>query len=291
MLRHFAPEKDYELSPALWRLLLLLTVTPLGVTCSLVLLTSPSYELSASTMYAFVACLFIAFISFIGLLWSVTVLARQRKLEADSLMSEMNRRYYASMEEQQFEVRRLRHDLANHLQVLASLPDAEKGAYLDELIRSPAMRSILHYCKDSTVNAVLGAKVPAMAERSIQFRVKADIAEELPFNKADICALLANAIDNAAEACLKLPEDCRRVTMNLRSGKGMFAASIVNPIADELSPDASDALPRTSKADKGKHGYGLRSIREIVGRCGGSMEIQVENGEFTLFLYMPLDAE
>ena len=121
--------------------------------------------------------------------------------------------------------------------------------------------------------------------------MKADIAEELPFNKADICALLANAIDNAAEACLKLPEDCRRVTMNLRSGKGMFAASIVNPIADELSPDASDALPRTSKADKGKHGYGLRSIREIVGRCGGSMEIQVENGEFTLFLYMPLDAE
>lgn len=288
MMRYFAPPKDYELSPALWRLLLLLTITPLGVTCSLVLLTSPYYIMTSSVIYAFIACLSFAFLSFVGLLWATTVLAKQRRMEMDSLMSETNKRYYESMEQHQFEVRRLRHDLANHLQILASLPAGEKDSYLRELIESPAMKNTLHYCADSTVNAVLSAKALVIKQEAVGFEVNADITDELPFEQVDICALLANAIDNAVEACLKLPHGSRRIELRLRAQKGMFAVSASNPMPEDVSLDETGSLPKTSKKDRKGHGYGLKSIREIVTRYHGSMEVKAENGEFQLFLYMPM---
>ena len=130
-----------------------------------------------------------------------------------------------------------------------------------------------------------------MEQKNISFDVKADIPGPLPFEKADICALLANALDNAAEACQKLPQNQRRTVLRLRAQKGIFAVSVINPLPGETRADGENALPDTSKADKEKHGFGLRSIREVVTRYQGSMDIQTKNGEFQLFLYMPLDQE
>ncbi len=47
-------------------------------------------------------------------------------------------------------------------------------------------------------------------------------------------------------------------------------------------------LPRLKRTKK-SHGYGLRSISEIVSRYGGSMEIRTEDDQFQLFLYMPME--
>ena len=41
-----------------------------------------------------------------------------------------------------------------------------------------------------------------MQQQDILFRPKLDIPEELPFEKADICVLFANALDNAIERFL-----------------------------------------------------------------------------------------
>ena len=193
------------------------------------------------------------------------------------------------MEQQQFEVRRLRHDLANHLQILSSLPATERDAYLAELIENPAMDSTLHYCADSTVNAVLSAKAPVMEQSSIKLECKADITRELPFDKVDVCALFANALDNAIEASRKLPEGQRWIHLKARAQKGLFAVKVANSLPKEASKAAEDTLPATTKTDKKSHGYGLRSISEIVSRYGGSMEIRTEDDQFQLFLYMPME--
>ena len=71
-----------------------------------------------------------ALFSFVGLLWTTVVLSRQRKLEQQSMYAEMNRKYYESMEQQHFEIRRMRHDMANYLQTLSVLPEKEKEEYI-----------------------------------------------------------------------------------------------------------------------------------------------------------------
>ena len=110
-----------------------------------------------------------ALFSFVGLLWTTVVLSRQRKLEQQSMYAEMNRKYYESMEQQHFEIRRMRHDMANHLQTLSVLPEKEKEEYIRNLLDNTTAIRNLHYCGDSTVNAVLTVKATAMEELGIRF--------------------------------------------------------------------------------------------------------------------------
>ena len=289
LIKRFAPPKDYELSPVLWRLILFLTALPMGITCALVMIPDPHYTFPYFIVVTSLVCFVICLVAFIGLMWTIIVLAKQQQLEQEVMMGDMNKKYYEAMEQQQFEVRRLRHDLANHLQTLSTLPASERDAYVAELIKSPAMGSTLHYCGDNTVNAVISAKVSLTEQESIGLESEVDIAQELPYDKVDVCALFANALDNAIEACRKLPVGQRWIQLKARAQKGLFADNSANPIPKDDTQVADSIRPGTTKTDKISHGYGLKSIKEIVSRHGGSMEIKTKDGQFQLFLYMPLD--
>ena len=239
--KYFAPEKDYELSPALWKLLLEVSLIPLGIVV-VVVLGSPvdTNRIPNPTMY--VILLFLAMAAFLGLLGMVSALARQRKLEQQSMFAEMNQAYYEAMEQQHFEIRRLRHDMANHLQALAGLSDGQRDAYIREMLEGNAMAHTLNYCGDATVNAVLTSKEAMMRQKGICPDWKLDIPDTLPYQKADVCALFANALDNAAEACeayrknVKYPDgkcadgECAdgklTVTLDARFRKGMLVVSV-----------------------------------------------------------------
>lgn len=286
-IRYFAPKEDFELSPALWRLLLVLTLIPLGIVVSIGALSDVVYgEFYNFKMY--LALILIAIISFFALLQTTSILIRQQKLEQREMFSEMNQKYYETMEQQHFEIRRLRHDMANHLQVLAALPAEKKESYIQELIQNNTITKTLKYCGDPTVNAVLSVKESMIGQQDIQFEKRIDIPAELPFDKADICALLSNALDNAVEACLKLNVEQRQIVLEARERKGMFAVSVKNPyLAAENEGIQKKGLPKTSKKDRKNHGYGLKSIKEIVERNHGNMEVKAEYGIFELFFYIP----
>ena len=299
--KYFAPEKDYELSPALWKLLLEVSLIPLGIVV-VVVLGSPvdTNRIPNPTMY--VILLFLAMAAFLGLLGMVSALARQRKLEQQSMFAEMNQAYYEAMEQQHFEIRRLRHDMANHLQALA---DGQRDAYIREMLEGNAMAHTLNYCGDATVNVVLTSKEALMRQKGICPDWKLDIPDTLPYQKADVCALFANALDNAAEACeayrknVKYPDgkcadgECAdgklTVTLDARFRKGMLVVSVKNPMEETESSKGifqPGMLPKTTKQDKKNHGLGLRSIREIVERYHGTMEIRTGERQFELFFYL-----
>ena len=233
--------------------------------------------------------LFLVLFSFVGLLWTTVVLSRQRKLEQQSMYAEMNRKYYESMEQQHFEIRRLRHDMANHLQTLSVLPEREKNEYIQNLLDSMTVIRNLHYCGDSTINAVLTVKASAMEEFGIKFLYKLDIPTELPLSKTAICTLFANALDNAIEACKQLPKETRLITLESRMQKGMFVLSVKNPLSKDstlIQDNKQKGMFVTTKADVKNHGIGLKSMEDVVRQKEGKMELHVQNGEFELFLFI-----
>lgn len=285
-VRHYRPERDFELSPPLWRLLLVLCMPPMGIVCSVILLSNRMY-MDATYMLMYTMLFLVAAVSFVGILWAMLTLNRQQKLELENALAQQNQKYYEAMEQQQFEVRRIRHDLANHLQTLLSLPAEEKDSYIRKMIENPAFEKVLSYSGDATVNAVLTAKESLMRQRGISFYAKVDIPKELPFEKPDLCALFANALDNAVEACEVLDPDQRQIELNARAAKGILAVEVRNPYEGKLS----GSLPGTTKQDTENHGYGLRSIQQIVKKYGGNMELHQEEGRFCLFCYMPFMPE
>ncbi|MCM1126917.1 MAG: GHKL domain-containing protein [Lachnospiraceae bacterium] len=296
LIRMQKTEKDFELSEPLWKLMLMLTVSPLGIMISVILFSSPFVKISSVVLSDGVLFL-VAMLSFIGLLRALTVLERQQRLERENTLANQNRRYYEAMEEQQFEVRRLRHDLSNHLQALLALPGQEKDAYIKGMLDNPALGQTLTWCGDSTINAVLTAKESLMRQKGIRFCPKIAINRELPFEKADICAIFANALDNAAEGCMELEDPLREIYLDARAGKGVLAVSVKNACkrvdTDDLPKKSAgkERLPETTKKDAKNHGLGLKSIQETVKKYGGGMEIDRKEESFHLFLYLPIPAE
>lgn len=296
--RKFAPDKDYALSDSMWRLLFLLTVIPLGIVLDVVTLFHLSDQyISIFVHREYAILLLISLLSFISLLWCVTVFARQRKLEQQNMFTEINHTYYEAMEQHHFEIRRLKHDLANHIQTLSALPEDKREAYARELSGSTALSQSFSYCSDSTVNAVLTVKKSVMERCHIRLEIDVDIPAQLPFDKTDVCALYANALDNAMEACMKLTDAQREISLKSKADKGLFCLEVINPAPDDENGQkisASRNLPKrglilpTSKSDAANHGLGLQSIHEIVTRYHGNMEIKKDGGIFELFLYLPL---
>ncbi len=45
-------------------------------------------------------------------------------------------------------------------------------------------------------------------------------------------------------------------------------------------------IPETTKQDKGEHGFGMRSIRQIVNTHDGHMLIETEDGIFRFTIYL-----
>lgn len=296
IIRMLHPEKGMELTSSMWKLLLLLTAAPGGIVLSVVLLT-PRYEMEAATvvypsmdpfsaalslqMMVFLA---IALVSFWGLLWAAVVLAKQKQLEDIAKYEEINRKYYENMEQQHFEIRRMRHDMANYLQTLSVLPQEKRDNYIAQLLQDKAVTQVRTWCGDATVNAVLTLKEQVMRERNIDFAYELEIPETLPFSNVDICALFANALDNATEACGIPGEKGKKIILKAKMKKGMFMMSVKNPSRMQIQ---SGVLPHSVKKDRVKHGYGLKSMQEIVKRYGGRLELETAEGWFELFVYMP----
>lgn len=294
--RLFAPDKDYELSDSMWKLLLFLTAMPVGIVLSVVLLYDPSGEIAYSMINqyrSYAVLLMLSLLSCISLFLTISVLANQQKLNKQIVLADMNQSYYEAMEQQHFEIRRLKHDMANHIQILLSLPAEKREEYIHALSTNPAITQTLHYCGDTTVNAVLSVKESLMRRYEIQMQWNIVIPEELPFDKTDLCALFANALDNAIEACMRLEKKQRKILLESKAQKGLFCLRITNPFAPTqdfppYDPSKSVRFPSSSKHDAQKHGLGFQSMHEIVTRYQGALTWKAANGNFELFLYMPL---
>lgn len=283
-IRVFAPVRKSDLSPSMWKLLLLLTATPIGIVLSVILLSEYQTNFMENKNLYF-TLLLIALFSFAGLLWTFTMLSKQRSLEQQIMYEEINRKYYDAMKQQHFEIRRLKHDMANHLHTLSALPSDRKDVYIQELLENDAVTKALIYCGDPTVNAVLTVKEEKMKKDNIHFNAKVEIPGELPLNKADVCALFVNALDNAIEACNNISDESRYIILESHWQKGMFVLSMKNPTTNIV---VDGNIPITTKLDVKNHGIGLASIQEIVKQQNGNIQIKTEGNLFDLFLYFPV---
>lgn len=104
---------------------------------------------------------------------------------------------------------------------------------------------------------------------------------------ADLYALFGNALDNAIEAVLQLPEPEKRVIgLQLSRQGALLCLHVENYYTGTL--DMADGIPQTQKPDKDLHGYGMRSMQMIAQQYGGQLHVSAENGVFHLHILLPL---
>ena len=126
-----------------------------------------------------------------------------------------------------------------------------------------------------------------------QLAAKDGIRLDVPFDTVfpaegidpdDIYTIFPNALDNAIEACRKVTGE-RVITLHTRIANGTVYVAIRNPMAGAVKEKYGDL--QTTKADKERHGFGLRSIKKAAAKYGeDNVSYSVEDGWFTLRLYL-----
>ena len=211
----------------------------------------------------------------------ILFLADHERLERASELAGLREVYYQGLQQQESQVRQLRHDLRNHLTVILGLLEKEdtQGAigYLEQMIGSSALQYSKRFCDNEAANVVLSAKAETMEQKGITADFAVSLPKDLSVADTDLAALLGNALDNAMDGVQNAA--AKHVILRCRVNKGLLMLRLENPTGREVNPDFS-----TTKQDKASHGFGLSGMREIARRYHGTLEASVEDGQFILIV-------
>lgn len=147
---------------------------------------------------------------------------------------------------------------------------------------------------DSTVKSGNEVLDVIFTEKSLQCEQK-DISFErivdgslLRFmHVSDVYSLFGNAIDNAIEAVSKVDKrEKRTVSLMVRESRGMVYIGLENGYTGTI--EFEDDLPVTTKQDKRFHGFGTKSMRNVVEKYGGTMVINASDNIFRLNILLPV---
>ena len=179
-----------------------------------------------------------------------------------------------------------RHDYRNHIQNMKNRLDGDQGEleqYLDELADDLTQTDTSIQTGNVMADAVLNSKLSVAEQKSIQLNVEAHIPKGIEMTDVEMCSVLGNLLDNAIEACEKLPCDKRFLRVYIDKFKGQFYLSVQN---SSPSIQRDKGIFRTTKA--GTHGFGLFRIDRIAKKYGGYVNRQYEEGVFATELLLPL---
>lgn len=254
-------------------------------------LIDPSYA-SIDSMPA-VIMVAVAFASVLTMLVYPLIL-REAKVRADlSVMDQLVHSKYRNLVAQDDiaeETSRFMHDLKNQLQSLAVIDD--EGAQLDHLrsIEDQLSRFRRTSYTDSPVfDALFNQKRDEARACGIDYKVAPFHIRESPMESVDVCALVGNALDNAIEACQRLPEESFRfIDVRIAHVGEYLVITICNSCDKNLVVDSSGWRAESSKRPDGRAGYGIANMRRATEKYGGGLEMRASDGVFEVVSAIPI---
>lgn len=177
------------------------------------------------------------------------------------------------------------HDMRHQLRAL------RRGGEIDDKSLAEIESSINIY--DSVVKTGLDALDVVLTDKSLRCRAKsiklsciAD-GELLSFmEKSDLYSLFGNALENAIEYVEKLDiEEKRFISLVIKGRDELVSVHIENYFEGEI--EFIDGLPLSTKGDDNFHGFGIKSMKRIVDKYDGKMNIVVEDKLFKQNILIP----
>lgn len=186
------------------------------------------------------------------------------------------------------------HDMHNHIGAVRSLLTAEKYdkaiEYLDDLQKPVSGMTTAVWTGDETVDYLINSRIAAAQNENISFDTHIEFPKGTNIGGADLCAVLGNLLDNAFDAVRKdNTSESRSIRLIIRRINCMLVIKVANTFSGELR--ASDGKLRTTKTEKGLHGWGIESARTAAEKYSGTVQTTAENGVFTAVATMSFEKD
>ena len=133
---------------------------------------------------------------------------------------------------------------------------------------------------NDALDLILTEKSLYCEKNKIKLTIMAEGGDLSFMSDADIYSLFGNILDNAVEAVMKVEPERRAVTLSIKTVGNMIVEHEQNYFAGKIK--FVNGTPATSKNDTSQHGYGILSIRRIVEKYDGGLDISAEGDIYTL---------
>ena len=138
------------------------------------------------------------------------------------------------------------------------------------------------------VDAILNSKLSLMRDGSIRTDVDAHVPSKMKITDPELCVLLGNLLDNAIEACGRLPKaEDRFIKIYMDTLQNRFYISILNSMDGQAKKHGN--IFRSTKPAGEFHGFGLQRVDRIVRKYDGFLDRQSEEGVFATEILLPID--
>lgn len=224
---------------------------------------------------------------------SVRVKLLQQREEQQLEKLQMQQQYYEERLKEEERVRRLYHDMKNHLLILqaqiGSLSDnrneeqtQETKQMIECLQRELSDYEAYVQTGNAFLDIILRDKTKAAKKKHIDFHTEVDFSKGDFMEPLDVSTLFGNALDNAIEACEKLSEEERFMTLKVGTKRNFLVIYVENSAVYEKHEK------NTTKDDSFLHGFGLKNMQKAVEKYGGQCKRSFENGVYMLSILIPI---
>lgn len=211
----------------------------------------------------------------------------RKELELMNLLWKKEQEQYQISRENIALINQKCHDLKHQIYALRNVDGEQRKQYLDGIAESVQIYEAMVQTGNEVLDTILTEKSLYCKERGITVSCVADGAQMDFINTVDLYAILGNSIDNAIEAVEKLEQqEKRQIDVLIYRQQQFLVINVINPLEGKLVFE--DGLPVTTKGNRSFHGYGLKSIKYMVKKCGGVVNISEEGGCFSLMILIPI---
>ena len=229
--------------------------------------------------------LLILFINFISELMHNKMSVRVLNYEKESAQG-----YAAAVRERIDAVRRVKHETMHHINacnMLYSQGEYQRlGEYLQKLQTDGEAIQPLQYSNNLMIDYLVMSFSGKAEVHGIALHTDIAILPELSISDSDLCSLLNNVLQNAIEACLRIPDPgARWIRLEIRADENKVYFTCINSCDGYFVQDNGRYL--TTKPDGTSHGYGMSIIQGLCRRNGGAMASEVNGDRFTVKVALP----
>ena len=211
----------------------------------------------------------------------------KHKNEMELQQIKLERVYLADVNSALEEIRIIRHDMRGELALIHGYNELNQKdkirLHIEKKLQEMDIQLIPQIDNENVITSFLNFKLKEAKSNNIDVEVISNINdEEIYIDKEDICRIINNIMNNIIEALQEC--EAKKVKFFIGISGEYLIIKSENPYRGNLLTDGEKII--TSKQDRTKHGYGLKSIKNIAEKYNGFMSIIYDNNKFKIDVEM-----
>lgn len=216
-------------------------------------------------------CIFILLLADLMAILLLNYLEQQRQTALENTVLRQNLKleteHIEALKDAYAEQRKQTHDFQNQLAVLQGLANRsasqqEFAAYLEKTLSITFPATIYVNTNRLVIDVILSQKYSAAKSKGITFRTALSDLSDFPIPDDALVVILTNLIDNAMDACEKLPTGQRSILLKMQNTDDCALIYIENPTLYPVK--IRNNFVMTTKSNPIAHGYGLKNVCTLL---------------------------